>query len=76
MGDLLFNRAHPAIDRTNGASIVNWIVVLQQVARELPGNTIYIFGHAGRLRPRPTSSKGSRITARSCRGPLARRSTR
>ena len=47
MGDLMFNRAHPVIDRTNGASIANWIVVLQQVARELPGNTIYIFGHAG-----------------------------
>ncbi len=38
MGDLMFNRAHPVIDRTNGASIANWIVVLQQVARELPGN--------------------------------------
>ncbi len=24
-----------------------WTAFLQQVARELPGNTIYIFGHAG-----------------------------
>ena len=47
MGDLMFNRAHPVIDRANGASIANWIVVLQKVAAELPADTIYIFGHAG-----------------------------
>ena len=47
MGDLMFNRMHPVIDRTNGASIANWIVVLQRVAKELPADTIYIFGHAG-----------------------------
>jgi cyclase len=47
MGDLMFNRAHPVIDRRNGASIANWTVVLQKVASELPADTIYIFGHAG-----------------------------
>ncbi|MDQ3347670.1 MAG: MBL fold metallo-hydrolase [Acidobacteriota bacterium] len=47
MGDLMFNRAHPVIDRTNGASIANWTVVLQNVASELRADTIYIFGHAG-----------------------------
>ena len=47
MGDLMFNRAHPVIDRANGASIANWIVVLEKVAVELPADTIYIFGHAG-----------------------------
>jgi glyoxylase-like metal-dependent hydrolase (beta-lactamase superfamily II) len=47
MGDLMFNRAHPVIDRANGASIANWIVVLGKVAAELPADTIYIFGHAG-----------------------------
>ena len=36
MGDLMFNRAHPVIDRPNGASIANWTVVLQKVAAELP----------------------------------------
>jgi glyoxylase-like metal-dependent hydrolase (beta-lactamase superfamily II) len=50
MGDLMFNRMHPVIDRTNGASIANWIVVLQTVAKELPADTIYIFGHAGQGR--------------------------
>ena len=47
MGDLMFNRMHPVIDRTNGASIANWTKVLQKVASELPAETIYIFGHAG-----------------------------
>jgi cyclase len=47
MGDLMFNRMHPVIDRTNGASIANWSKVLQKVASELPADTVYIFGHAG-----------------------------
>ena len=47
MGDLMFNRLHPVIDRTNGASIANWTTVLNTVAAELPADTIYIFGHAG-----------------------------
>ena len=47
MGDLMFNRMHPVIDRTNGASIANWITTLDKVASELPADTIYIFGHAG-----------------------------
>lgn len=47
MGDLMFNRAHPVIDRANGASIAGWIGVLERVAKELPADTIYIFGHAG-----------------------------
>ena len=51
MGDLMFNRMHPVIDRPNGASIANWIVVLQTVAKELPRDTIYIFGHAGQGHP-------------------------
>jgi glyoxylase-like metal-dependent hydrolase (beta-lactamase superfamily II) len=50
MGDLMFNRMHPVIDRVNGASIANWIVVLRGVAKELPADTIYIFGHAGQGR--------------------------
>jgi cyclase len=47
MGDLMFNRAHPVIDRVNGASIANWTKVLNTVAAELPADTAYIFGHAG-----------------------------
>jgi len=47
MGDLMFNRLHPVIDRTNGASIANWSKVLRAVASELPADTLYIYGHAG-----------------------------
>ena len=47
MGDLMFNRLHPVIDRVNGASIANWTKVLNTVAAELPQDTMYIFGHAG-----------------------------
>jgi cyclase len=47
MGDLMFNRAHPVIDRVNGASIRNWIATLRRVSSELPADTLYIFGHAG-----------------------------
>lgn len=46
MGDLMFNRMHPFIDRPNGASIANWIKVLNTVAGELLPDTIYVFGHA------------------------------
>ena len=45
MGDLVFNRFHPFIDRPAGASIANWITVLERVPREHSADTIYIFGH-------------------------------
>jgi len=51
MGDLMFNRMHPVIDRPNGASIANWTTALNKVASEYPADTIYIFGHAGADRP-------------------------
>lgn len=46
MGDLLFNRRHPFIDRTAGASIRNWIQVLDKIANKFERDTTYIFGHA------------------------------
>ena len=51
MGDLMFNRAHPVIDRLRGASIKGWSGVLRKVASELPADAIYIFGHAGTGHP-------------------------
>ncbi|HET8865142.1 MAG TPA: MBL fold metallo-hydrolase [Gracilimonas sp.] len=45
MGDLIFNRAHPFIDRASGANISNWIITLNKTAEELPADTMYIFGH-------------------------------
>jgi cyclase len=47
MGDLIFNRRHPYIDRGAGASVENWIRVLEQVRDDSDEDTIFIFGHAG-----------------------------
>lgn len=46
MGDLFFHELHPRIDRPSGASIQNWIVTIDAVAKEMPADTIYIAGHA------------------------------
>lgn len=47
MGDLMFNRAFPFVDGPSGASVRGWVEVLEAVAREHDGDTVYIFGHAG-----------------------------
>ncbi len=46
MGDLVFNRRHPYIDRPAGASIANWIKVLEMTVKDHGKDTIYIYGHA------------------------------
>jgi glyoxylase-like metal-dependent hydrolase (beta-lactamase superfamily II) len=46
MGDLMFNQRHPIVDRAAGASIRNWMTVLDRVPREHAADTLYIFGHA------------------------------
>lgn len=45
MGDLVFNRWYPFIDRDGGASIQNWITLLETVADEADRETQFIFGH-------------------------------
>lgn len=45
MGDLMFNRLYPVIDRPAGASIRHWIVVLEEAAKSYPADAIYVFGH-------------------------------
>lgn len=46
MGDLVFNRRFPFIDRTSGASVAGWIEVLEKTLKEFDSDTQYIFGHA------------------------------
>jgi cyclase len=46
MGDLVFNRAYPFIDRAGGASVQGWIALLEAVAAEHSASTLYVFGHA------------------------------
>lgn len=45
MGDLMFNRVHPRVDIPSGASIKNWISVLEKVAKR-HNDAAFIFGHA------------------------------
>ena len=45
MGDLMFNRLHPFVDRASGAQIESWVDVLGQVTSAHSADTIYIFGH-------------------------------
>ena len=47
MGDLVFNRRHPYIDKTAGASIENWIKLLDKTTATFSKKTQYICGHAG-----------------------------
>jgi len=51
MGDLMFNRRFPFIDRSAGASIENWMEVLHRARKTFDKDTIFIFGHAGEGSP-------------------------
>ena len=46
MGDLVNNRRYPYVDRTAGASIRNWITVLDKTTRTFDQKTTFVFGHA------------------------------
>jgi glyoxylase-like metal-dependent hydrolase (beta-lactamase superfamily II) len=46
-GDLVFNRRYPFIDKGAGASIENWINILQTMQSYFDNDTQFIFGHAG-----------------------------
>jgi glyoxylase-like metal-dependent hydrolase (beta-lactamase superfamily II) len=46
VGDLVFNRRWAFIDRSAGASIKNWIVVLEKIQGEFDNDTLFVFGHA------------------------------
>lgn len=47
MGDLLFNRRHPVVDRPAGASLANWITQLELITKVHNKDTVFIAGHAG-----------------------------
>jgi glyoxylase-like metal-dependent hydrolase (beta-lactamase superfamily II) len=46
MGDLMSYQRNPRADRPAGASIVNWVKVLENVVKDHNNDTIYIFGHS------------------------------
>ena len=46
VGDLVFNRRLPVLDRPGGCRIVRWISMLEKLVRDYPADVRYIFGHA------------------------------
>lgn len=46
MGDLVFNRRYPYIDKGAGASITNWIEILDNACTYFDDEAIFMFGHA------------------------------
>jgi len=46
MGDLMFHRRHPVVDRAAGAIMRNWMTVLDRTLADHAADTVYIFGHA------------------------------
>jgi cyclase len=46
LGDLLFNRRYPFVDRSAGANINSWIKVLDKIHHTFDNETIFVFGHA------------------------------
>lgn len=47
MGDLVFNRRHPYVDKTAGANMANWIQVLDKTIKTFDKKTIFVSGHSG-----------------------------
>ncbi len=47
MGDLLFNRRHPFVDRSAGANMNSWIKVLDKTADTFDKKTMFVYGHSG-----------------------------
>lgn len=46
MGDLVFNRRHPFIDKTSGANIASWVTVLDKAIATFNKSTQFVCGHA------------------------------
>lgn len=47
MGDLVFNRRHPYVDRSAGANMKNWMTVLETAQKKFSKKTKFVFGHSG-----------------------------
>src|SRR5690606_40052313 len=72
MGDLMFNRRHPVVDRAAGATMRNWMTVLDRTVEDHAADTVYIFGHANSEQP----VTGGRDDLMVLRNYLDRKSTR
>ncbi len=63
LGDLVFNRLYPVIDRVGGASVRHWITVLEEAAGTYPADAIYVFGH-GHAKFGVTGARGDLLVFR------------
>lgn len=45
IGDLVFNRIYPVIDREAGGRFVPWLATLEDLVKNYPADAIYLFGH-------------------------------
>jgi glyoxylase-like metal-dependent hydrolase (beta-lactamase superfamily II) len=48
LGDLMFNKVYPFIDKKAGASFKNWITVLDKTIATFSDDTLFIFGHGSK----------------------------
>src|SRR5438045_1258921 len=46
VGDLMFNKRHPFVDRSAGANISSWIKYIDYIIKNSDNNTLFIFGHS------------------------------
>ncbi|MFT6972182.1 MAG: cyclase [Roseivirga sp.] len=47
MGDLLFNRRPPFIDKSAGANIASWTQVMDKTYAAFDDDTLFVYGHSG-----------------------------
>jgi cyclase len=48
VGDLMFNKMYPFIDKKAGASFKNWITVLDKTIETFDNSTLFVFGHGSK----------------------------
>jgi cyclase len=48
VGDLVFNRRYPYIDKNAGANIESWVLVLEKILKQFNNDTTFICGHANK----------------------------
>ncbi|MDP3470052.1 MAG: MBL fold metallo-hydrolase [Daejeonella sp.] len=46
MGDLMFNKRFPFVDRAGGANIQSWVNVLDKTIAKFDKDTLFVFGHS------------------------------
>ena len=48
MGDLMFNKMYPVVDKKAGASFKSWVNVLDKAINHFDNDTLFVFGHGSK----------------------------